>query len=69
LPSAEKAGIYHEINRRQPMILQLLKTGAILAAGLLLVIYLEHIFISGPRRREMERKARERIEKAKNNKS
>jgi|APDOM4702015248_1054824.scaffolds.fasta_scaffold334003_2 hypothetical protein len=50
------------------MLLQLLKTGAILAAGLLLVIYLEQIFISGPRRRKMERMARERIEKAKQGK-
>jgi hypothetical protein len=40
--------------------LKILQAGAILAAGLLLVIFLEHTFISGPQRRKLARQARER---------
>jgi len=48
--------------------LKFLEVGAILAAGLFLIIFLEHTVISGPRRRQLERQARERIEKAKQKK-
>jgi len=45
--------------------LKILEAGAILAAGLFLIAFLEHTFVSGPRRRQLERQARERREAAK----
>jgi len=45
--------------------LQILGVGAILAAGLFLIIVLEHNFVSGPQRKKLERQARERMEQAK----
>lgn len=45
--------------------LQILGVGAILAAGLFLIIVLEHTFVSGPQRKKLERQKRERMEHAK----